>query len=240
MLRAIAGLFRRAADRGQLSLELQDAAAAPETAEGLRERLRQLGLPHSFSVKLTRNRVTVASFSGEELRVHAAFLGAPPEVWRSLVSFVRARTRAARAAARRELLAYPIAGEPDDVVRRTTRERTHPADERFAAELAAAHARYNTERFGGTLSSVQIRVSRRMRGRLGHYRIRGLPAAPGEIAVSRRHISRDSWEEVLHTLLHEMVHQWQDETGARVDHGARFRAKAREVGITPAAIRRVA
>ena len=41
------------------------------------------------------------------------------------------------------------------------------------------------------------------------------------------------------TLLHEMVHQWQHETGRVVDHGAEFRRKAREVGITPAARRDV-
>jgi hypothetical protein len=42
---------------------------------------------------------------------------------------------------------------------------------------------------------------------------------------------------VLHTLLHEMVHQWQDETGRAIDHGAGFRAKARDVGIAAAARR---
>ena len=41
----------------------------------------------------------------------------------------------------------------------------------------------------------------------------------------------------LETLLHEMVHQWQYEEGLPVDHGARFRSKAREVGIEPAATR---
>ena len=34
-----------------------------------------------------------------------------------------------------------------------------------------------------------------------------------------------------------MVHQWQDETGHTIDHGATFRAKAREVGIAPYARR---
>ena len=34
-----------------------------------------------------------------------------------------------------------------------------------------------------------------------------------------------------------MVHQWQDETGRAIDHGAGFRAKARDVGIAAAARR---
>ena len=106
-------------------------------------------------------------------------------------------------------------------------------------ELMRLHKAYNDERFDGTLREVPIRISRRMRSRLGHYS----PASEGcepEIVLSRRHIRRDGWEEALHTLLHEMVHQWQDEQGLVVDHGASFRAKARAVGITPMACRAVA
>jgi Mlc titration factor MtfA (ptsG expression regulator) len=85
---------------------------------------------------------------------------------------------------------------------------------------------------------VSLRVSRRMRSRLGHYTC----AAHGEsaeIALSWRHIRRDGWAEARHTLLHEMVHQWQDETGQEIDHGPKFRAKAREVGVAPFARRTV-
>jgi len=64
------------------------------------------------------------------------------------------------------------------------------------------------------------------------------PAEPAEIAISWRHLRRHGWTEALHTLLHEMVHQWQDEQGFAIDHGSSFRAKAREVGITPSARRR--
>jgi hypothetical protein len=42
---------------------------------------------------------------------------------------------------------------------------------------------------------------------------------------------------VEHTLLHEMVHQWQAETGIPVDHGPTFRRKARQVGVLPGAKR---
>jgi hypothetical protein len=50
-------------------------------------------------------------------------------------------------------------------------------------------------------------------------------------------VRRHGWPEALHTLLHEMVHQWQDETSHTIDHGATFRAKARAVGIAPYARR---
>ena len=86
---------------------------------------------------------------------------------------------------------------------------------------------------------MAVRVSRRMKSRLGHYTAATPTGEPAEIAIGLSHLRRHGWDEVLHTLLHEMVHQWQDETGRPIDHGAGFRAKAREVGITPFARRTV-
>ena len=40
-----------------------------------------------------------------------------------------------------------------------------------------------------------------------------------------------------HVLMHEMVHQWQEETGHPIDHGPAFRRKAHDVGTTPRAKR---
>jgi hypothetical protein len=85
-----------------------------------------------------------------------------------------------------------------------------------------------------------VRVSRRMRARLGHYIPATPTGEPAEIAISRRHLRRHGWEEALHTLLHEMVHQWQDEQGLPIDHGRTFRMKARALGIAPFARRVVA
>ena len=78
-----------------------------------------------------------------------------------------------------------------------------------------------------------------MKSRLGHYTAGTAAGEPAEIAISRAHLRKHGWEEVLHTLLHEMVHQWQDETGHPIDHGRVFRAKAREVGVVPSARRTV-
>ena len=119
-------------------------------------------------------------------------------------------------------------------------ERTHPADERFAADLARIHRELNAGKFGGELSLIPIRISRRMKSRLGHYTLRGQELCEPEIVISRRHIRRHGWDEAVQTLLHEMVHQWQDETGQKVDHGREFRHKARQVGIIPLARRHVA
>jgi predicted SprT family Zn-dependent metalloprotease len=76
-----------------------------------------------------------------------------------------------------------------------------------------------------------------MRTRLGELSVDLSTGRPLEIAISRRHIARHPWAEVEHTLLHEMVHQWQAETGRSVDHGTSFRRMARQVGALPGAKR---
>lgn len=224
-------------DWNQLSLRLNEEP--PKNAKELEERLRLLGLGTMHKVKLTRNRTVVVSHGRGELRIHRSFLTAPEEVWRAVIAFVHARNRVKRSEARQRILAFPIELPDDAPVRRRSPEQTDPRDEPIRAELIRLHRSYNAERFDGKLRDVQIRVSRRMRTRLGHY----TPAdefGAAEIAISRRHIRRDGWSEAGHTLLHEMVHQWQDEQGLGLNHGSQFRAKARAVGITPAACRAVA
>ena len=77
------------------------------------------------------------------------------------------------------------------------------------------------------------------RARLGELSVDLRTSRPIEIAISRRHLARHPWPEVEHTMLHEMIHQWQAETGLRVDHGPTFRARARMVGVLPRAKRGV-
>jgi hypothetical protein len=240
MLRSLTRLLGGRRDESQLALALDAPPAAPpapRTGEELLERLRALGLRRIERCRLTRNRTVMASYRGPELRLHEGYLGAPPAVLRAIVDFAQGRTAAERRAARDLLLGWRVASPAGAAAAR--RERTHPQDARMAETLAAWHRRLNDEHFGGALREVTIRVSRRMRSRLGHY----TAAAPGgdapEIAISRRHIRRHGWAEAAHTLLHEMVHQWQDERGLAIDHGASFRRRAREVGIAPAACRAV-
>lgn len=220
---------RASSDVAQLALPLE---TAPRNGEELLARLRALGLTGIDQCRLTRNRAVLVSFRGARLRVHEGYLTASEPVWRAIVNFVRARTKAARRDAGRQLTEHPLPRLP----RIRPAHRTHPDDAAMAARLADAHARYNAELFGGALQSVPIHVSRRMRTRLGHYAVSHDDAEP-EIVVSRRHIRRHGWSEALDTLRHEMVHQWQDENGLPVDHGAVFRRKCREVGISPRATR---
>lgn len=132
----------------------------------------------------------------------------------------------------------PPLEEPARVPPARRRRTAAEQDEAAARKLSARHAELNAERFGGTLRPIRIEVSRRLRSRLGYYRLVS-PRHTSLIVISRRHLRRHGWDEACDTLLHEMVHQWQDENGLPVDHGARFRAKAREVGAVPRARRPV-
>ncbi|MFI5257923.1 MAG: SprT-like domain-containing protein [Gemmatimonadales bacterium] len=231
MLRTLSRLFRGRRDEAQLELGFN--GATPHDAGELLGRLQALGLRRITRCRLTRNRNVMVSFGAGELRVHEGYLGAPERVHEAIVAFVEGRSRAERRAAQRLIVAYPIR-----VARPAARrERTHEEDLGVAEQLRSWHARYNTRHFHGRLKGVEIRVSRRMKSRLGHYTAATPGGETAEIAISRAHLRRHGWNEVLHTLLHEMVHQWQDETSRTIDHGATFRAKAREVGIAPYARR---
>jgi SprT-like family len=209
------------------SSSAERAASTRREAE-LLERLRSYGLSKDITtLRLTRNRTVMVSFRGSTLRVHRAFLVAPHHVLRAVATFVSGRTRAERVAARPVLLAYPVP-RPEGPARR--REMRHPADAPAEARLEAAHRALNAERFNSALGPIAIRVSRRLKSRLGYYRV-ATAEDPAEIVISRRHIRRHGWSEALSTLLHEMVHQWQDESGGPVDHGSVFRRKARQVGL---------
>lgn len=198
-------------------------------------RLEALGLRDIERVVLMRTRTVLVTVIGRTLRLHDDFADAPEGTLRAIVAFAMARSKAARAAAREVILQYPVERGP--VARRADPPR--PGDVALLTQLAEAHRQLNAEHFGGRLAAIPLRLSGRMATRLGHFDP-GSAAAPPEIVLSRRHVQKHGWREALHTLLHEMVHQWQHEAGHPVDHGAAFRRKAREVGITPAARREVA
>jgi hypothetical protein len=236
MLRALGRLFDLTRQGLQLALELE---ANPRNAAELKTRLIELGLSPHYEVWLTSNRSVVVSYTDRVVRVHRGYLGAPRHMHAAIVAFVGPSPRKIRLAAKRELLSYRLdyqSARPQ----RKHETRTHPDDVRMAAKLAEYHRRFNAEKFGGELSDIPIHISRRMQTKLGHYTHRERDGTGGEIVISRRHIRRHGWNEAVETLLHEMVHQWQDEQGMEIDHGRGFRAKAKAIGITPLARRDVA
>lgn len=194
--------------------------------------LRRRGLTGITRCRLTSNRTVMVSFRHRELRVHRAFVAAPEPVLQAIVLFVT-RRGAVQRHARQILLAHPVdrSGTP------VRREASHPADAGLVEELRLWHEHFNARHFGGRLTRVPLRISRRMTARLGQYRVSACATEPSEIVIARRHIERHGWHEALDTLLHEMVHQWQHENGLPVDHGPAFRRKALEVGTAPSATR---
>jgi hypothetical protein len=197
-------------------------------------RLQDMGLRGVDQLVLMRTRTVMVSLIGRALRVHEGYAEAPESVLRAIVAFAIARNKAERLAAREVILAHDVDRTP--VARR--QEPARPGDPALITQLTEAHRQLNARWFGGALKSVPLRLSGKMATRLGHYDP-GSRHLPPEIVMSRTHIAKHGWREAMHTLLHEMVHQWQHETGRPVDHGPEFRNKAREVGITPAARRDV-
>jgi len=207
----------------------------------LPERLRLLGLPDVSRILTHTNRsVMVSAGSDGTVRIHRGYAWASDRVLRAVVRFLDPRSpRRVRRQAQRELLAFPAEQYAPSAPRPPRPEPVCPGDLQLIERLQRTHAELNQRHFGGRLGDLPIRLSGRMRTRLGELAVELRTGRPLEIAISRRHLTRHDWSEIEHTVLHEMVHQWQAESGLRVDHGPTFRRKAREVGVLPAARRAV-
>lgn len=203
-------------------------------------RLYLLGLHGVSRVVTHTNRSVMVSIGKRRvLRIHAGYAFASDSVLRAIIRFLDPRLpRAVRRAAERELLAFPVEEYASSGPAQLRQDRPRPGDLLLLHRLSQAFDRFNREHFSGQLSPLPIRLSGRMRTRLGELSVDLRTGHPIEIAISRRHIARHRWSEVEQTLLHEMVHQWQAETGLPVDHGPLFREKARQVGVVPGAKRR--
>ncbi len=181
------------------------------------------------------NRTVLVSHGrSARLRVHRGLVYAPDRVLRAVVMFTNPLSSAsARRDAKRVIESF-------DVGRFMPDRLPPPPSGKYrtlATRLSRLHRVLNRRFFDGTLDGVSIRVSARMRTRLGEIAVDRRRSRPSSITIGLAHIRRDGWEEVEKTLLHEMVHQWQVESGGLPDHGRSFRDKARAVGIAPHAAR---
>lgn len=208
-------------------------------SDALIRRLRDRGLPPHLPVRTHANRQVLLRFHpARGLRLHRGFAYAPDDVLHAIITWIAPgpRPRGARARARRLFAGFPVhLHVPPDRPRTRRAERRRAGDHLVLERLADLHRRLNAARFGGLLREVPFRLSAKMQRRLGEVRADPVGGDILEIAISRRHLARDGWAAVEHTVLHEMVHQWQVETGRPLDHGPAFRRKAREVGIAPRA-----
>jgi hypothetical protein len=207
----------------------------------LETRLRAAGLsPAVPVVPHTNRRVLVTLTPRGALRVHAGFRFAPDPVLAAIAQWARPRLRRAeRLAAGRILAAFPVhAHVPPAAPRRRPRPPTDPGEAARLERLYALHELLNARHFGGLLGAVELRLSARMRRRLGEFRPGSSCEPVPVITLSRRHLRRDGWSRITETLLHEMVHQWQAETCRPLGHGAEFRLKCSELGIEGRAVAR--
>ena len=233
--------FRSPADVDAALAAGEGLSLSQPAAELLARRLERLGVHRIFGIRglvAHQNRTVMLSTNGRGvLRLHAGFAQAPDRVLEAIIRFLMPRVpRAERLEAEKVFLAFPVF-EHAPAPRRRAAELPEPGDVAVLHRLEEMHRRLNSEYFGGLLAPIRFRLSGRMRTRLGELAVDRKSGKPTEIALSRRHLRAHGWAEVEHTVLHEMVHQWQAETGVEVDHGPGFRRKAREVGIVPSAVR---
>lgn len=116
----------------------------------------------------------------------------------------------------------------------------------FSAEGLRIHwQQLNTRYFSGTLPPITIRWSRRLTSSVGMFACRGGARTPQRIALGQhfreirlslplfeRLAGRTHYaeQELLNTLAHEMIHQWQfDVLHRRPDHGLEFSKKMTEI-----------
>lgn len=206
-------------------------------------RLHAIGLPQATPVVPHLNRrVLVTVTARGALRVHAGYAHAPDEVLAAIVRWARPRARRAdRLAAQRVLIGFPV---HDHAAPRPRPDRpkppaVRPGDLPILERLGALHAELNERHFSGVLGGVTLVLSTRMRRRLGEFRPASGPGERHGIAIGHRHLARDGWQRATETLLHEMVHQWQAETGRPLGHGSDFRRKCAEIGIEGRAVNRL-
>jgi hypothetical protein len=116
---------------------------------------------------------------------------------------------------------------------------THQREEKWQLREVIAYFqnwanRFNIE-FKLDVPEVVLSIDRLPVTRYGQFRCghNGL-GLRGEITLNSKYVStREPWE-VLGTLLHELVHAWQQTHGkmsARKHHNAEFRQKAQELGL---------
>ena len=96
------------------------------------------------------------------------------------------------------------------------------------AELQLLFARLNNEYFNGDAPNCRIAYNERFSNSAGRITYGSKPLL---IELSPKHFRRSPGA-LEETLLHEMVHAWCYEKYKDTGHGARFRQKMRECGLT--------
>lgn len=110
-----------------------------------------------------------------------------------------------------------------------------------AKELQRAYDHFNEVLFEGKLPPCLMTLQRKNARVYGYYSPRRFSKSSGfkvdEIAMNPMHFSPNNVEECLSTLVHEMVHQWQEVFGEKKArgryHNKEWGTKMKEVGLYP-------
>jgi hypothetical protein len=126
--------------------------------------------------------------------------------------------------------------DPASPVYRSLEEHQRAEDWRYRALMAELHrwAEIFDREFTLQVPEVALAIDRLRRDRLGQFRYghNGL-GLRGHITIACHHLSSPFWN-VLGTLLHELLHGWQQahgRPGCRNYHNKQFRVKARQYGL---------
>jgi hypothetical protein len=211
--------------------------------DAILRRLRGLGARRLERIRFRRNRSTIWSLtqSGRALNLHVAYRTAPWDVIDAFATVAREGFRKSDAYHRAAEIVRSWPGLEVGLARvlATGSRRTclEPGPCAATAEqhdyLVRLYRALNQDRFDGALpSDIPIRLSRRMRSRLGHM----IPAVRMgrrwvvEIAINLDLMLRGNEHLLVDTLLHEMAHAADYLRSGRASHGPTWRAIAKRVG----------
>ncbi|NNF27113.1 MAG: SprT-like domain-containing protein [Gemmatimonadetes bacterium] len=208
--------------------------------------LRREGASRLEGVAFRRNRSTIWSLTqnGRVLNLHEGYRGAPLSVVRAFVAIANHghRSSGRYREACRVVRSWPGIDHALGRLRAhsTSRRRPRPVpcqgtpQERI--RVRALYRRLNGTRFEDRLpTDIPIRISRRMKTRLGHMAPEGTSRNPtvGEIALNRMLFRGGNEAALEETLLHEMAHVAAYLFDGDSGHGPAWKTWALRAGCGP-------
>ncbi len=202
---------------------------------------------HGSTVRAIRyraNRAVLLSVSrdGRTLNSHACFRLAPPDVAEAVAVFLTAPRGSARAARALDRLRGWEGTRRGLAAARKTRPRRarSPADGPDTVPLRRLFDHFNAARFGSSLPTIPLRVSRRMTRTLGTIRYDPEGGGSGarrvgEIAIGADLLLPANRAILEDTMLHEMAHAEAWLRHGHRGHGRVWRSIAERVGCVPRA-----
>jgi len=209
--------------------------------------LRRAGAHRLERVAFRPNRSTIWSLTreGRVLNLHEGYRAAPASV---LQAFVTIANHSRRSSPRYRDACRLVRSWPgiDHALRRVRSSSGHSrpttrvvrcqgtVDERL--RVRRLYDQLNRTRFQDRLpTDIPLRISRRMKSRLGHMAPEGTRKAPtvGEIALNRTLLRKGNEVALRETLLHEMAHVAAYLFDGDAGHGLAWRDWARRAGCRP-------